>query len=490
MSRVTRARYRALVTRILRFAGDDPAAAAGAADAVMRVETALAKASLDNVASRDARNLKHPMSFAALQELTPHFNWKDYLAGLSEPAPAVVNVAEPKFFKAVDKLIKRGRMDDLRAYLRWQVAGDRAEDLSSAFVKADFDFYDAYLRGAKELPPRWKTCVGWVDDNLGESLGKVFVEKTFTPEMKSATADMVKRIEAAMDRRIRELPWMGEETKRKALEKLAAMKNKIGYPDTWRDYSSVVIRRDDFAGNSVRAGVFEAARQLKKIGHPTDRNEWGMTPPTVNAYYDGANNDMNFPAGVLLPPLFDPKLDAAPNYGNTGGTIGHELTHGFDDDGRHFDARGNLVDWWTAADAAEFERRAACIVDQYGAYPVVDDLKINSRLTLGEDLADLGGLIIAWEAWKDLMKEKGQSTSSPPIDGLTPEQRFFVGFAQWDCSNDSPESLRLRALTNPHSPSTYRINGVVVNMPEYGAAFSCPAGSPMVKDPSQVCRVW
>jgi endothelin-converting enzyme/putative endopeptidase len=340
------------------------------------------------------------------------------------------------------------------------------------------------LSGVKEQRPRWKRCVSYVDRDLGEALGRLFVERVFPPEAKAATVDMVQRVESAMERRIRELDWMGDQTRASALAKLAGLRNKIGYPESWRDYSSVRIDRSDFAGNVGRATVFESRRQLAKIGQPLDRGEWTMTPPTVNAYYNQAMNDMNFPAGVLLPPLLDTKLDLAPSYGDTGGTIGHELTHGFDDSGRQYDARGNLADWWTEADAKEFEARTSCIADQYAQYPVVGDVKIQSRLTLGEDVADLGGTILAYYAWKDATK--GQSLE--PRDGLTPEQRFFVGFAQWACGSDREESARLLAQTDPHSPLRWRVNGVVPNMPEFRAAFACRAGQPMVKEP--VCRVW
>ena len=289
-----------------------------------------------------------------------------------------------------------------------------------------------------------------------------------------------------MRKDINDLPWMTPATKAKALEKLKTIVNKIGYPDKWRDYGSVVVKRDDFFGNVERAQRFESRRDLAKIGKPLDRNEWEITPPTVDAYYNPFMNDINFPAGVLLPPLYDPKMDAAPNYGDTGATIGHELTHGFDDEGRQFDAQGNLRNWWTPKDDEEFRQRVACVADQYAQYTVVDDLKINSKLTLGEDVADLGGTLLAWLAWQ----EETKSQKLAPVDGLTPEQRFFVGFAQWDCAGERPEMLRLSARVNPHSPHQYRINGVVVNMPQYAEAFHCKAGQPMVKEPDKVCRIW
>ncbi|HWZ41923.1 MAG TPA: M13 family metallopeptidase, partial [Candidatus Saccharimonadales bacterium] len=290
----------------------------------------------------------------------------------------------------------------------------------------------------------------------------------------------------AMEQRIQHLDWMGPETKQQALSKLHSMRNKIGYPDQWRDYSSLKVVSGDLLGNIQRATEFEAHRQINKIGQPVDRNEWGMSPPTVNAYYDAQMNDINFPAGVLQPPLYDARMDDAPNYGNTGGTVGHELTHGFDDEGSQFDAKGNLKDWWSKEDKEKFGARTSCVADQYAQYVIVDDIHINSKLTLGEDVADLGGEILAYMAWKDANKDKDLRS----IDGLTPEQRFFIGFAQWDCANERPEDQRLRAITDAHSPPYARINGVVVNMPVFAQAFGCKAGQPMVKPPEKVCKVW
>jgi endothelin-converting enzyme/putative endopeptidase len=310
------------------------------------------------------------------------------------------------------------------------------------------------------------------------------VNRAFSPELKRKTLHMTKKIEQAMHDDLIRLEWMGAATRQKALEKLHAIVNKIGYPDKWRDYGPVVVKRNDFAGNVERASLFESRRKLGKIGKPLDRGEWSMTPPTVNAYYNAQMNDINFAAGVLQPPLYDPKMDDAPNYGNTGATIGHELTHGFDDEGRQFDAKGNLHDWWTKKDSEEFEKRTACIADQYSQYTVVDDIKINGKLTVGEDAADLGGTILAYMAWKDATN--GQTLQ--PIDGFTPDQRFFIGMAQWACGNERPENKRVNAITDPHSPNEYRINGVVSNMPEFGAAFSCRVGQPMVRE--KACRVW
>ncbi|MGE0452054.1 MAG: M13 family metallopeptidase [Vicinamibacteria bacterium] len=481
-----RKRYQAHVALMLALAGQPPQAAAEGAATVMRIETALAKASLTRVEKRDPYKIYHLMKVAELQALTPAFAWPDYLEAAGAAGVSELNVTEPKFFEALQGLVASESLDAWKTYLRWHVVRGRAPYLSSPFVKANFDFYRGYLRGVKEMQPRWKRCVGLVDDQLGEALGQVFVAKSFPPEVKAQTLEMVTRIEKAMAARIDALRWMGEATKQQAHAKLASIRNKIGYPDRWRDYSAVEVRRGDFLGNVDRASLFESRRQLAKIGKPVDRGEWGMTPPTVNAYYNASMNDINFPAGVLLPPLYDPRLDDAPNYGNTGGTIGHELIHGFDDEGRQFDAQGNLKDWWSESDGKEFEKRASCISEQYARYTIVDDIKINSKLTLGEDVADLGGLILAWEAWRDAVAGKPLA----PRDGLTPEQRFFVGFAQWACENQRDEDKRVNALTDPHSPGRYRINGVVANMPEFAAAFGCKPGAPLVRKATEVCRIW
>src|SRR5271167_3743946 len=334
------------------------------------------------------------------------------------------------------------------------------------------------------MQPRWRRCVQYTDYNLGEALGQVYVNRVFSPELKVDALDMVNRIEEAMRERIEQLDWMTPETKQQALLKLSGIRNKIGYPDKWRDYSSINITQDDFAGNVERAGSFELHRQINKIGQPVDHGEWDISAATVDAYYNPQMNDINFPAGVLQPPLYDMKMDDAPNYGNTGGTIGHELTHGFDDEGRQFDAQGNLRDWWQPQDEKAFAARAQCVEDQYAQYVVVDDVKINSKLTLGEDVADLGGLMLAYIAWRD----ETQNKKLQPIDGLTPDQRFFVGYAQSWCSNERPENLRMRAKTDPHSPTRYRTNGIASNLPEFQQAFSCKTGQPMA--PENRCRVW
>jgi putative endopeptidase len=485
-SKETRERYVQYVQKMFELMGDDAAVAKNNADTVVRMETALAKASLTRVDRRDPYKLKHKMSVAELTQLAPNLDWTGYYAHLQYPKFEIVNVVAPEFFKELNRQITADPIADWQTYLRFHVINSSAVVLPKRVVDENFEFYRKYLRGAKEQQPRWKRCVQFTDDDLGEALGQVYVRKTFSPQLKASTLEMVRRIEDAMGERIRALDWMSPETKQQALTKLASIRNKIGYPDKWRDYSSVTITRVDFAGNVERAEEFERRRDINKVGQPVDHGEWGMSPPTVNAYYNPQMNDINFPAGVLQPPLYDAKIDDAPNYGDTGGTIGHELTHGFDDEGSQFDAKGNLKNWWTKEDREKFDARTKCVQDQYAQYVVVDDVHINSQLTLGEDVADLGGEILGYIAWKGATKDKDLQ----PMEGLTPDQRFFVGFAQWACGNERPEDLRVRAITDPHSPTRYRVNGVVVNMPGFSKAFSCNAGAPMTKDSAKVCSVW
>ena len=485
-SKMLREKYVAHVARMFQLMGDSEADAKAHADTVMSMETALAKGSMNEVEQRDPRHLFHPANERKLQSYTPSFDWKAFLAGSGLAGNDRFNVSQPKFFQTLDFQLRMRKLDEIKTYLRWHVAHVSAPFLSKPFVDENFDYYRKTLRGVTQVAPLWQRCVVLVDNQIGEALGQEFVKENFGPELKAKTLHMTRQIQAAMESEIKNLDWMGPQTKAKALEKLHGIVNKIGYPDKWRDYSSLEIRRDDLLGNVQRGDAFEAHRQFAKIGKPVDHTEWGMTPPTVNAYYDAQMNDINFPAGVLQPPLYDAKLDDAPNYGNTGGTIGHELTHGFDDEGRQFDAQGNLKSWWTPADGKAFEQRAACVVKQYGGYTVVDDIKINSKLTLGEDLADLGGLILAYSAWKAHVA----NTTLQPMDGLTPEQRFFVGFAQWDCGDARPEYKRVHARTDPHSPSAYRINGVVVNMPEFQKAFACKPGQKMTRPEAERCKVW
>jgi putative endopeptidase len=485
-SKAIRERYLQHITRMLELAGAAPPQAGADAKVILNLETELARASLTRVERRDPYKVFHKMPVQKLKALAPSLDWDAYLGALGAPGVVELNVTEPKFFQALSSALQHRRLDDWKAYARWHVVSSRAPLLASEFVNENFDFYRKYLRGVEVLQPRWKRCVAAVDDNLGEALGQLFVQRAFSPELKEQARRMVVAIQNEMELDLQTIPWMGEATRGKALEKLRSMANKIGYPDKWRDYSSVRITRDDYYGDVLRASSFETARVLGKIGKPVDRTEWGMTAVTVDAYYDAQLNDMNFPAAVLQPPLYDAKIDDAPNYGDTGGTIGHELTHGFDDEGRQFDATGNLKDWWTEKDGKEFLRRARCVSDEYSTYVIVDDIHINGKLTLGEDVADLGGTLLAYRAWKHVTA----GSKLEPRDGLTPEQRFFVGYAQWACGNERPEDLRVRAITNPHSPAKWRVNGVMVNIPEFAEAFACKPGQPMAKPLGKVCKVW
>ena len=484
-SKDIREKYLAHVAKVFELTGVPKATAKKNAETVMRIERDLAGATLTRVERRNPYNLAHKMTVAEVEKLTPSFDWKTYLANSGAGDVKIINIDQPKFFQEVDKQLTTVPLPDWKTYLQWHAIDGRSAYLSPAFVTENFDFYSKALRGVQAQPPRWKRCVRYVDRDLGEALGQEFVNRTFTPQTKAKTVDMTRRIETAMENEVKNLDWMTDATKQRALEKLHSIANKVGYPDRWRDYSAVHVTPTDFFGNVSRAQRFEARRELAKIGKPVDRGEWGMTPPTVNAYYNPQMNDINFPAGVLQPPLYDPKLDDAPNYGNTGSTIGHELTHAFDDEGRQFDAQGNLKDWWTADDAKKFEERIQCVRDQYATYTIVDDIKINSKLTSGEDVADLGGTLLAYIAWKDATA----SEKLENMDGFTPDQRFFIGFAQWACESQRPENLRVNALTNPHSPGKYRINGIVSDLPEFAKAFGCNDGSPMTRG-AKGCKVW
>jgi len=483
-SKNLRTAYLAHVQKVFELLGDKPELASGEAATVLRIETDLAKSHLTRVERRDPQKLYHRMSVAEFGKLSPSFNWGEYLKKSGLGAAQSLNVAVPEYFRTMSATVDKESLADWKIYLRWHAAHNAATYLSSAFDQENFNFYGKTLRGQEELPPRWKRCTNDVDSDIGEALGQAYVNRYFSPEAKQAAVKMVKEIERAMQGEIQTLPWMGAATKQQAMIKLEAIANKVGYPDRWRDYSSLEIVRGDEMGNARRAAWFEFHRQLAKIGKPVDKTEWTMTPPTVNAYYDPQKNDINFPAGILQPPLFSAKSDAAPNYGNTGGTMGHELTHAFDDEGSQFDAQGNLRNWWTEADRKAFDERAQCVVDQYSGYTIIDDIKINGKLTNGEDIADLGGTLLAYLAWKE--DTKGQKLD--PVDGLTPEQRFFIGYGQSWCTNERDEFKRLRATVDPHSPEKYRANGVVSNMPEFLEAFHCKAGQPMAKE--KVCRIW
>ena len=474
------------VTNVFKLLGESQTQAAADAATVMRIETDLAKASLNVVDRREPSNLYHRMPVKDLEAMDPAFNWAVYMRDVGTPPVQSLNVAVPQFFKGLEAVLQNESLADIKTYLRWQTVHAFSPMLPSAFVNENFDFYGKTLQGAKELQPRWKRCVRYTDRNLGEALGQAYVDRTFGVEGKTRTLRMVHDIESAMQKDLEQLDWMTPQTKQRALEKLHTVVNKIGYPDKWRDYSKYDVVRGDPLGNFARGAIFESHRQLDKIGKPVDRGEWGMTPPTVNAYYNPQMNDINFPAGILQPPFYDSTMDDAVNYGDAGGVIGHELTHGFDDEGRQFDAKGNLEDWWTPQDARQFEQRVACVVDEYNGFIATDDVHVNGKLTLGENVADLGGLKLAWMAY--LAHEAGLDENPKPVDGITPEQRFFISYGQGWCENYTPEILRLIAQTNPHSPVQYRVNGVVVNLPEFRKAFSCKVGTPMA--PEKTCTVW
>jgi len=479
-----REQYTAYIQQLLSLAGQTADQAKADADATLKIETALANASLTRVQRRDPHNTYHMETIEELAKLTPSIDWPLYFKVQGAPGVTKLNVSQPDFMKAVEAELSTEDVAALRGYLRFHLVTAAASYLAHPFEQANFDFYSKTLRGVPAMPPRWKTCTRGVDRSLGEALGQEFVHRTFSADTKAKTQLMTEQIETAMQHEIDNLPWMSDATKAEALRKLHAIRNKIGYPEKWRDYSALEVKPDDYIGNAMRSYRFEDARRWNKLGKPVDRDEWGMTPPTVNAYFNPQMNDINFPAGVLQPPLYDTKEDDAPNYGNTGATIGHELTHAFDDEGRQFDAKGNLRDWWTPEDAKGFEDRINCVRDQYAGFTIVDDIHINSKLTSGEDVADIGGTLLAYIAWK----KQTEGLTLSPADSFTPDQRFFVGMAQWACENERPQNLRVSAITNPHSPGFARINGVVSNMPEFQKAFSCKAGQPMVHAPT--CRVW
>jgi len=481
-----RKQYLEHVTNVLKLLGESQPQAAAHARIVMQIETALANASLTVVQRRDPSNLYHKVAVKEFETMAPGFDWPVYMRGVGTPAVDSLNVTEPQFFKGLNSVLQQQSLEDLKTYLRWQTVHALAPMLPNAFVNENFNFYSRTLQGAKELQPRWKRCVRSTDRLLGEALGQAYVDWTFGVEGKTRTLTMVHDIENAMQKDIDQLDWMTPQTKQRAQEKLHTVVNKIGYPDKWRDYSNYQVVRGDALGNFVRGAEFESHRQINKIGKPVDRGEWGMTPPTVNAYYNPQMNDINFPAGILQPPYYDNNMDDAVNYGDAGGVIGHELTHAFDDEGRQFDAKGNLEDWWTPQDAKQFEERVSCVVDEYNNFIATDDVHVNGKLTLGENVADLGGLKLAWMAY--LAHAAGLDQKQQAIDGFTPEQRFFISYGQGWCENYTPEVLRLLAQTNPHSPVKYRVNGVVVNLPEFRKAFACKAGTPMATQ--KTCAVW
>jgi putative endopeptidase len=490
-TKAVRQRLLDYMTEVFGLAAKDGVQAADSpaqdAETVVRIETALAKAEMDRTSRRDPKNRDHKMSRDEAVRLASNFHLDRYFKDVNAPGFTELNVSNPEFFAQVNSVVESESLDNLKTYLKWHVLHSAAPWLSQPYVDANFKMQQA-LTGQKEIQPRWKRCTNLVDRELGEALGQRYVEAAFPPESKARMLKMVDRLEKSLAEDIQNLSWMSDETKKQAAVKLAAIHNKIGYPEVWRDYSSVAVKPDDLLGNIERANEFESKREINKIDKPLDRKEWGMTPPTVNAYYSSSFNEIVFPAGILQPPFFDPKMDDAINFGGIGLVIGHELTHGFDDQGRKFDPQGNFHDWWTKQDGEEFEKRASCIANEYSNFIAVDDLKLNGRLTLGENTADNGGARVSYMALEHAIGDDQSGKESQKIDGFTPEQRFFLGFGRVWCEKRRPEVARMRVLTDPHSPGKYRVNGVVENMPEFQKAWSCKAGEPMVVE--NACRVW
>jgi endothelin-converting enzyme/putative endopeptidase len=479
--------YVAYITKMLTLSGTPAAQAATDANDIMEFETSLAKASMSVTERRDPDKVYHLVPIADVTKYFPMGTFGRFEEAVHSPHVTEINDANPAYIPAMVSLVRDTDIETLRAYMRFHLLSTEAQDLPKAFDDAAFEFYDHDLSGSTEQRARWKRCSYQVDGALGEALGQVYVKQYFAGDSKAKMLVMVHDIEDAMDKDIYTLDWMSPATKIKAKEKLHAVANKIGYPDHWRDYSSLIVSPTDAVGNAMRSAAFENDRELNKIGKPVDHNEWDMTPPTVNAYYNPSMNDINFPAGILQPNFYDPKADLAVNYGHIGAVIGHELTHGFDDEGKKFDAKGNLADWWTPADTAAFEKKTDCLVNEYNQFIPVDDVHVNGRLTLGENTADNGGLVLAFMAYLDRAKQEHLDIDAK-VDGYTGPQRFYIAFAQNWCSNDRPESLRTSALTDSHSPDQFRTNGPIVNQPGFAGAFSCKVGSPMV--PANSCRVW
>lgn len=472
---------------LFKLLGDTPAQAESEARWVMEIETALANGSLTRVERRDPVNVYHKISTAELAALAPALQWDRYLEASGSPFIQSLNVESPEFFKTVNQEIASVPLQQWKSYLRWHVAHEFAPYLSDALVNESFNFYGKILNGQQENKPRWKRCVALTDRELGEALAQAYVQQNFGADNKIQTLKLVDALEHAWGEDLQGLAWMTPETKAEAEVKLKHIANKIGYPEHWRDYSSVQINRHDLSADLMHTQTFEFHRELAKIGKPVDKDEWLMTPPTVNAYYDRSMNDINFPAGILQYPFFDKNADPAMNYGGIGVVIGHELTHGFDDQGRKFDENGNLRDWWTPEDAQAFEKRAACLSREYSGFSPAPGVNLNGDLTLGENTADNGGLRIAYMALLETLA-KDPEAAEKKIDGFTPEQRFFISFAQVWCENRTPEANRRMAITDPHSPGRFRVTGTLQNNEDFAKAFGCKQGQPMVT--ANACRVW
>jgi putative endopeptidase len=484
-SKDIREKYQAYVQKIFELSGDAPEKAASEAQAVMGLETKLAAASLTRVQRRNPDQIYHKMTLQEASALTPTFAWSTYVTALKIPAGSAINVGMPDFFKEVDKDLTAVPLDTWRDYLKFQTISNMSPSLSPKFVNANFDFYSTTLQGVHEQLPRWKRCISATDRALGEALGQEYVKTAFPPEAKRKMIELVSNLGDALRSDIRGLEWMNDATKKQAVSKLEAFSKKIGYPDKWRDYSGLSVDRGPYAQNLMRARAFDRAFDIAHIGKPVDRTEWGMTPPTVNAYYNPSMNEIVFPAGILQPPYFDLNRDDAYNYGAAGSIIGHEMTHGFDDQGSKFDAKGNLVNWWTPGDLENFKKSAECIQQQFEAF-TVGDVQTNGKLVSGESIADLAGLKIALAAYEKSIEGKPREV----IDGFTPEQRLFIGFAHGWAGNGRAEAERLQATTDPHPLDRFRVNGPLSNMPEFAAAFACKATDAMVRPPDKRCVVW
>jgi putative endopeptidase len=485
----TREKYVAHVTKMLTLLGEPADKASDEAKKILALETKLAEASRTRVQLRDPIKNYNKMGTRQLQDLTRDWNWSDYFKTINLVDPGEINVHQPEFFKAANDLFRSASLDDWKAYLRWHLVDATAPYLSKDFVDEDFDFKERVLRGTQQIKPRWKRVVLSEDGEIGEALGKLYVGFYFPPEAKARAFELVNNLKEALADRIKTLEWMDEATKQEALKKLAAFTVKIGYPDKWLDYSLLQIDRGPFVLNALRAEKFEADRDVNKIGKPVDRTDWGMTPPTVNAYYNSNMNEIVFPAGILQPPFFYPDADDAVNYGGIGAVIGHEMTHGFDDQGRQFDARGNLRDWWTPKSAEEFKKRSGAIVQQYNEYEPLPGLHVNGELTQGENIADIGGVKLAYAALQKAL-DKHPEERNKKIDGFTPEQRFFLSFAAIWRSKIRDEDQKLRVKTDPHSPAQFRVNGPLSDLPEFQKAFNIPDGSPMVRPADKRVNIW
>jgi endothelin-converting enzyme/putative endopeptidase len=487
-SATLRKQYVEHIAQMLTLSGEPAEQAATDAKRVLELETKLASASLSREEMRDPARLYHPAELARFRMQLGAFDLDAYLHGAGTPSFSMLNVSTPGYFDALNKILPQTDLASVKALLRWDLLRSTpGTALPAALDREQFAFYGKTLRGQPEQLARWKRCAGAVDNALGEALGRAYVARQFSADDKARNSAIMSDIEAAMGRDIQQLDWMSAPTKTKAEEKLKAVTNKVGYPERWRDYSSMTITRGDAVGNARRAAAFERHRVLAKIGTPTDKQEWDMSPPTVNADYDPQTNTVNLPAGILQPPYYDPHMGDAVNYGQAGGLEGHELTHGFDDEGRQFNADGNFNEWWTPTDEEKFKERADCVVKQYDGFVAVDDLHVNGKLTLGENIADIGGVRIGYLAWQHRLAQPG-ITPEADLDGMTPPQQFFTAYAQSWCSSTRPETTRLRVQTDPHSPEEYRVNGVVENMPEFQHAFGCKAGQPMVS--ANRCSIW